>query len=337
MKFKKLNNLIPAVVVGILFSFPVFGQKEYVTFKGKIKNPSSGELLVLNPDKVLKIMNVSSKGVFSDTLHLPEGIYFIYDKAEFSKVYLKPGMNLNMTVNTKNFDESISYKGQGSEENNFLNKFNLEFGEQDFNKILALDSGFFYKTLQQIREKEYGKIDASKFSESFKLFMKDDLDISLEQIEDIYGQKLSAEKIKNQTIATYIFENHKGGTTNLNDLRGKYLYIDIWATWCGPCRKEIPHMKKLEADYHGKNIEFISISIDSPKDYEKWKAFVSNENMGGIQLYAQNAWEADIVRDFNIRGIPRFILIDPAGKIIDPDVERPSTEAIRKQFDELLK
>ncbi|MFK8059036.1 MAG: TlpA family protein disulfide reductase [Polaribacter sp.] len=65
------------------------------------------------------------------------------------------------------------------------------------------------------------------------------------------------------------YENNAGGKTSLEDLKGKYVYIDVWATWCGPCIAEIPSLKKVEKDFHNKNIEFVSISIDRMKDHEK--------------------------------------------------------------------
>merc|ERR1711916_38022 len=55
------------------------------------------------------------------------------------------------------------------------------------------------------------------------------------------------------------YENNAGGKTSLDDLQGKYVYIDVWATWCGPCIQEIPSLKKIEKQYHNKNIEFVSI------------------------------------------------------------------------------
>lgn len=67
------------------------------------------------------------------------------------------------------------------------------------------------------------------------------------------------------------FENIKGGTTSLKDLKGKYVYIDVWATWCGPCKAEIPHLKSLEEKYQGKNIVFVSISVDSKEDHDAWQ------------------------------------------------------------------
>lgn len=65
------------------------------------------------------------------------------------------------------------------------------------------------------------------------------------------------------------YENYAGGTTSLDDLKGKYVYIDVWATWCGPCKAEIPFLKEVEEEYRDKNIEFVSISIDQDKDRDK--------------------------------------------------------------------
>ncbi len=103
---------------------------------------------------------------------------------------------------------------------------------------------------------------------------------------------------------TFDYENYKGGTTSLADLKGKYVYIDVWATWCGPCLREIPALKETEKDYHGKNIEFVSISIDEPKDYEKWKQMVNDKSLAGIQLMADNNWNSKFVQDYGIFGNP---------------------------------
>lgn len=135
---------------------------------------------------------------------------------------------------------------------------------------------------------------------------------------------------------TFDFENHKGGTTILESLKGKYVYVDVWATWCGPCLREIPSLKKVEEDYKSKKIAFVSISIDEKKDYDKWKGMVTEKQLGGIQLMADNNWKSKFVEDYAILGIPRFILIDPQGNIVSADAPRPSDPALRKLFDELI-
>lgn len=135
---------------------------------------------------------------------------------------------------------------------------------------------------------------------------------------------------------TFNFENHKGGTTSLTDLKGKYVYIDVWATWCGPCLREIPALKETENNYRGKNIQFVSISIDEPKDYEKWREMVTEKSLVGLQLMADNNWQSQFVKDYGILGIPRFILIDPQGNIVSADAPRPSDPLLKKTLDALL-
>jgi len=94
------------------------------------------------------------------------------------------------------------------------------------------------------------------------------------------------------------YENHKGGTTSLSDLKGKYVYIDVWATWCGPCIAEIPSLKKIEKDYHDKNITFVSTSVDTADAYKAWKDMVNEEELGGIQLLTDNNLKSQFVTDY---------------------------------------
>jgi thiol-disulfide isomerase/thioredoxin len=124
------------------------------------------------------------------------------------------------------------------------------------------------------------------------------------------------------------YEDNAGGTKSLEDLKGKYVYIDVWATWCGPCIAEIPSLKKVEKAFHGKNIQFLSISIDTDKDHDKWKKMIIDKELSGMQLMADNNWESQFVADFMIKGIPRFILIDPNGNILDANAPRPSDKKL---------
>lgn len=141
---------------------------------------------------------------------------------------------------------------------------------------------------------------------------------------------------KGKVSPTFInYENSKGGTTSLADLKGKYVYIDVWATWCAPCKAEIPHLKALEKEYHDKNIEFVSISVDKPEAHETWAKMVKEESLGGIQLFADNNFESEFIKDYGINAIPRFILLDPEGNIVDSDASRPSDPKLKELFNEL--
>lgn len=160
-------------------------------------------------------------------------------------------------------------------------------------------------------------------------------------IDEDFKKKISEkfEILKNIVTGSFSpdfdYENVNGGTTSLESLKGKFVYIDVWATWCGPCIGEIPALKEVEKAYHGKNIEFVSISIDEKKDYEKWKKMVSDKELKGIQLFADNAWKSEFVKNYAIDGIPRFILIDNEGKIINADAPRPSDPKLKEVLTEL--
>lgn len=144
--------------------------------------------------------------------------------------------------------------------------------------------------------------------------------------------KLTAKGEPSPKFANY--ENANGGTTSLNDLQGKYVYIDVWATWCGPCLKEVPSLKKVENNYHDKNITFLSVSIDKDKDHDKWLKMIKDKELGGVQVLADNEWQSKFVQDYSIKGIPRFILLDPKGKIVTATAPRPSDPKLIDLFNE---
>ncbi len=96
-------------------------------------------------------------------------------------------------------------------------------------------------------------------------------------------------------------------------------------------------MKKLEEDYHTKNIVFISLSLDKAKDLQKWKDFVKKEDLKGIQLMADKDFESDIAKNYGVNAIPRFLLFDTEGKIINTNAMRPSETELRVELDKLLK
>jgi len=121
-----------------------------------------------------------------------------------------------------------------------------------------------------------------------------------------------------------------GNVYNLNDFKGKYVYIDIWATWCLPCLKEIPALMELEKEY--KQIQFVSICKDDER--ESWEKMVKDKQLKGIQLFSSDE-NISFFEEYMVRGIPRFILIDDNGKIIDANAMRPSNPDIKKVFDDL--
>jgi thiol-disulfide isomerase/thioredoxin len=108
-----------------------------------------------------------------------------------------------------------------------------------------------------------------------------------------------------------------GNRKKLSDYKGKVMYIDVWATWCGPCRLQAPVFKKLSEKYQ--NIHFISLSVDEKKT--DWDKEMKNKTHGKItELWA----EPDMRKKWEISSIPRFLLIDKDFNIIYAETPRPS-------------
>ncbi|WP_430813278.1 TlpA family protein disulfide reductase [Carboxylicivirga sp. RSCT41] len=119
-----------------------------------------------------------------------------------------------------------------------------------------------------------------------------------------------------------------GNEHRLSDYKGKLVYVDVWATWCGPCKAQIPALKELEKKFHGQPVTFLSISVDKMKDQQKWIDFVKTEHLEGVQLMADKAFDSDVAKAYGINAIPRFMLFDKEGKIVTIDAPRPSDEKI---------
>lgn len=331
---KKLFALLFAFV---LLSFAVV-DNDTVTFTAKIENRNGDSLIIRGANRFTKIIVADKNGVFKDKFAVTEGFYQLSDGNEYTQLYLKNGFDLTLTMNAKEFDESIKYKGKGAEENNFLAQMALDDENMDFDSLLNADEEKFKATIEKKKKEVAAKLDGNKkLSETFVSSYKATLEQNMKGLENYYAESQKVKKMNGKASPDFDYENHKGGKTKLEDLKGKLVYIDVWATWCGPCRAEIPHLKELEKKYHGKNIAFVSISVDALKDHDKWQKFVTDKELGGIQLFADNSWQSEFVTGYQITGIPRFILIGKQGEIINADAPRPSSTDIHNLLDEHLK
>ncbi|WP_440879879.1 TlpA family protein disulfide reductase [Tenacibaculum sp. C7A-26P2] len=305
--------------------------KNYLSFSGKITDKNSDSLLILNPKTGFKkTIKLNSDGTFSDTLNIKSGLHVIFDGKEKTTAYFKNGLELNMTLDTKNFHETVSFSGEGATESNFLAEaFLLEEGLIKNREIFNLSKEDFDAKLKSYTANFKKRLLDNNSDSIFVADQEKRLNTIINYIEKYYNQTSSL--TKGMVSPKFVnYENFTGGTTSLDDLKGKYVFIDIWATWCIPCLNQIPFLKKVEKEFHGKNIEFIGISIDQKKDHELWKKMVVDKELKGTQLFADNNWNSDFIKSYKINGIPRFILIDPEGNIIDSKTPRPSDPELMK-------
>ena len=325
------------ILCAIVFTSIGFAQN-VVNFQADIAN-RNGDVIYIknNKNQTVKEIKVNEKGIFNDSFDVTEGEYVMFDGVEYAQLFLRNGFDLKLKMDAKAFDESIKFSGKGSAENNYIAQATLSESTFKYEDLLAADEINFNKMIEAKKSEDFDKLDKAMLDPQFVTLQKKNVEMSLTGLKQYYNQKLVANKMNNTPSLTFDYENHKGGKTKLEDLRGKYVYIDVWATWCGPCRAEIPYLKKAEEKHHGKNIEFVSISVDTDKDHEKWKTFVTEKALGGIQLFADKNWNSDFIKAFGINSIPRFILIDPNGVVVDADAKRPSNPKLIDQLDGLLK
>jgi thiol-disulfide isomerase/thioredoxin len=326
------------VVVALAFTFLSTAQaKKYVTFQADIANRNGDSIFIRADKKIIKKLFVDKKGMFKDTLNVAEGVYLLFDGVEYTSLYLKNGYDLKLKMNAKQFDESIVYSGKGSLENNFLAQKAILEAKYDYNALLGSSPENFKLLSEKKNAEDLSRLNSSKLDPNFVVLQKKDLENALVGLTQYYQQGQENNKMNNSPSPSFDYLNYAGGQTKLEDFKGKYVYVDVWATWCGPCRAEIPFLKKVEEKYQGKNIAFVSISIDKMKDQQKWRAMIKDKKLGGVQVFADNDWNSKFVQDYKITGIPRFILIDPAGNIVKADAARPSSEDLVKELDLLLK
>lgn len=421
-------------------------------FSGKIDNPK-GENLTISGDDFQVSVQVAEDGSFSDTLEIPMGFYNLRH-GEWTNVFLKPGYNLMLTLDTDQFDQTVTYSGEGAAENNylaakilkdeevwgerrafysleeaaFLEKLNesitrltadlnateglsdefkgLELKNLEYKKLVSLSQYpgyhpyFTQKDTFAVSEDFLTPLNGIDYDNAadFAIFdnyrslvdkwylnyeiLEENPDTLVTVLADI--RALKSQNIKNTLMNTlsvfflspanpqmttlyegimelsnkeefkkqvtekyeklkalapgkpapvFAYKDKDGNTVSLADLKGKYVYIDVWATWCGPCIREIPSLKKIEEVYSKKNIQFVSVSIDPVQDYDKWQQMIVEKELTGIQLFAEGDWKSQLAMDYSIETIPRFILIDPNGLIISADARRPSDPELAKQFD----
>lgn len=206
----------------------------------------------------------------------------------------------------------------------------------------------FYKTAIESAKQAYGNTLVAKYCE-YELINKmvnfgDDLDESVglaKEFTSEIGENYFESKVtdliapwepllRGALAPNFSATTNKGEEVKLSQLKGKKVYVDIWATWCGPCIAEIPALKQLENEFKNQDVTFVSVSIDEDKDIDKWKNFIVQNQLTGLQLLAKDDWNSELVTSYNIKGIPRFLLIDEEGNIISSNAPRPSDENVKK-------
>ncbi len=138
----------------------------------------------------------------------------------------------------------------------------------------------------------------------------------------------------NQQAPEISMPDVNGKTVTLSSFKGKYVLIDFWASWCGPCRNENPNVVAAYQKFKDKNFTIVGVSLDEGK--EEWLQAIKDDGLAWTQISDLKKWESTVVTQYKFEGIPFNVLIDPTGKIIasslrGSDLDKKLTELLIKK------
>jgi thiol-disulfide isomerase/thioredoxin len=205
----------------------------------------------------------------------------------------------------------------------FLQSKNVSVGAKT-DILLGMLSNLTYTSNEKLRKKYYtmlmekfpgseaAKTAKEKFSKEIKIY------------DGVQAPQFSLTSLDDPKV-----------TYTLNSFKGKILLLDFWATWCGPCKEELPNLKKQYEKFHSKGLEVLSISFDkSPEEVAKYRAKVK---MPWHHAFLKGGFQSKMAKDYEVSGIPKPILIDcDTGKILAMTMELRG-ERLEKTLEKFLK
>lgn len=159
-------------------------------------------------------------------------------------------------------------------------------------------------------------------------------------MQNTFAQKLMHLKgstFPKNVLEVKLYEKNGDSTTFkkvLKKLKGNVIYLDFWASWCGPCIREMPKSKDVQKYFSGKKLSFLYLSTDS--SHEKWIAGMKRINIEGYHYRIKPEDKVHFKNLFKIPGIPYYVIIDKKGNIAEPRAEWPREKRLLKQIEKVL-
>ena len=343
-----MKNIL--AIIALSSSLGTVMAQDKATLDGKITNPTGEKVFVTQTigegraakREVLDSAVLTKDGSFNMNFELNEVTTLSFsDGNESCPLILGPGDEVILTLNTKMFDETLLYSGKGAAKNNAVKNLNL-MNEVAMNGIFAFDDDADTNEIYAFMDKSFEGItdvvkDYQKELPDFKAYG----DSKVSELENVKKQiKAQINSMREFNAMVKILAGTDGidiagidlkdEATKLLEYKGKTIVIDFWATWCGPCKREMPSFKVLEEKY-GKDVNFVSIAVWCEKP--GWVEMANDLGFENNMFLARG--EETQVKDWHLKFIPRYVVIDKDFKVVDAHAPVPSSGGLEALIKEL--
>jgi thiol-disulfide isomerase/thioredoxin len=191
---------------------------------------------------------------------------------------------------------------------------------------------FGLRTTPSAARNAFGALSVAAHSDKYVAILKPKL------AEHLAKQEVAKKDENKEEKDVFKIKTLDNEMVSLKHFKGKVVYVDFWASWCGPCRSQFPFSKQLHeklSEKQQKQVVFLYINID--EDEQAWRKALGELKLEkGFHVYSAGGWNSDAVKFFKFNAIPRYMLINKAGEIVQPNAKRPSDEFILNEILKLI-
>lgn len=312
--------------------------KQYEAFKAYMRTvdlPDQEIAEILSADVLVQHYNSLLNYPFiyqlvtGNTIVLPDEYYAFLKEVDLSSPYLENLGNTNSFL--QEYFTAMESRGylQTGKDDYLLKRATLIPGEK-------VRENFVLYEIEKVELFGYNQHLGKQLDKLSPLMVTPEGKAKFEELRQKYAELAEANKQFNagQPPFDFVGTDVNGKEHQLSDYKGSIVVVDVWNTGCKPCIAEIPYMKKLEKQFEDKGVVFISYSLDT--DAGVWKRFMKAHGMEGNQWINTEAFKSTFVKNYNVRFIPRFMVFDKAGKIVEVYAPRPSNPRLAQLIGELL-
>lgn len=321
-----MKSKLLCILLFFVYVLPAFAQPDDLNLTVNIEGETNEALALMSGLNIKGIKKVAN-GQYNLRIPISKGFYMLFLGPQRIRVYLEPGQSTTISFNQENMLGTVAFSGALAAENKLM-RIMERF---DYAIDLKLDAcNNEIDCMQSLLTKRNHDLEAklknNALDEDFRRIMLDDIRTTGYRLQRRINNLKKAARMKGDPMPRVTLYNAAGEKVSLESFKGKYVYLDVWATWCGPCLYEAPYFTQLAETFKDKNIAFVKVCINEERHIKDWEAYIQDDPDSIINLATKKGWDSNIISKFSSggKGIPFYVLLAPDGSIINANAPRPS-------------